>query len=339
MDHEDVTIRRGSRSGLTMVIAAHSRRLGPAVGGIRLRTYAGWRDGVEDALRLSEAMTYKCAVAGVPFGGGKTVVALDTEITPPAREAVLADLGEFIASLDGSYLAGPDVGTGPRDMAVLRQWTPHVLCLPEDQGGTGSSGTPTAAGVLAALRAGARAVFGTESVSGRTVVISGLGSVGGLLAGSLAEAGARVTVSDVDDRKRAAAAERGLSWVEPEDAVSTPADIFVPAAVGGVLGQDTAVGAPLVVGPANNQLTEDAVAERLARDGVTWVPDFVASAGGVIYTLGQSAVGLSHEEAMAGVAAIESTVDDLVAASRAHGTTLLDEAMALARARVDAGPR
>jgi glutamate dehydrogenase/leucine dehydrogenase len=334
MEHEHVSIRRGPRSGRTMVIAVHSRALGPAVGGVRLRQYPDWRDGVEDALRLSEAMTYKLAAADLSFGGGKTVVALDREPTPDLRAAVLADLGEFIESWSGAYLAGPDVGTGPADMAVLRRRTAHAFCLPEELGGTGSSSGPTATGVLAALRAGTRAVFGDESVTGRTIVISGLGSVGGRLARSLAAAGATVIGSDVDGQKRDLARELGLHWVEPEDAVSTPADILVPAAVGGALGMETTVNAALVVGPANNQLTEDAVADRLARDGVVWVPDFVASAGGVIYTLGREIEKLTHEAALARVAAIETTVDSVLAAARTHDTTPLEEAMALARERL-----
>jgi len=332
-------LRRGRRSGLTMVIAQHSTALGPAVGGIRLRRYAGWRDGVEDALRLSEAMTYKIAAAGLPFGGGKSVIVADKTITPEARQAVLTDLGEFIDSLGGTYLAGPDVGTGPREMAIVRRRTPHVFCLPEDQGGTGSPSEPTAIGVLAAIAAGARAVFGDGSVTGRTVVLSGLGSVGGHLARELAAAGARVLVSDVDEEKRALASELGLRWISPEDVMGTTADILVPAAVGGVLGPDTVVNAPLVVGAANNQLTTDAVAEQLARRGVVWVPDFVANAGGAIYTLSREIEGLGQDSALARVRAIGSTVDELLTAAAARGTTPLHEAMTLARARLETGSR
>lgn len=310
-----------------MTIAVHSRVLGPAVGGVRLRRYPGWRDGVEDALRLSEAMTYKCAAAGLPFGGGKTVLALDEEtpLTPVLREVVLADLGEFIESFGGSYLAGPDVGTGPMDMVALRRKTPHVCCLPEEHGGTGSSSVPTATGVLSALQAGVRHVFGT-SAAGLTVVISGMGSVGSLVAQGLP--GARVIVSDVDESKR----DGRFEWVSPEEALRTPADVFVPAAVGGVLSPDTAgeVRAKLVVGPANNQLTTDGVAELLADKGIVWVPDFVASAGGVVYTLSREIERLGHDEAMARVAAIGTTVETILAAD----STPLAAATELAAARL-----
>ncbi|UIJ58683.1 Glu/Leu/Phe/Val dehydrogenase [Amycolatopsis acidiphila] len=310
------------------MIAVHSRVLGPAVGGVRLRRYAGWRDGLEDALRLAEAMTYKCAAAGLSFGGGKTVIALDEDVplTPTLRQAALEDLGEFIESFGGSYLAGPDVGTGPADMVVLRRKTAHAFCVPEEHGGTGSSSIPTAAGVLAALRAGVRHVFGADSVDGLTVVVSGMGSVGSLVAAGLP--GARIIVSDVDETKR----DDRFEWVGPGEALRTPADIFVPAAVGGVLGPDTAgeVEARLVVGPANNQLTTDSVADLLAAKGITWIPDFVASAGGVIYTLCREIEKLSHDEAMTRVETIGATVDTILTAN----TTPLAAAMDLATARL-----
>jgi valine dehydrogenase (NAD+) len=340
MEHEDVALHRGRRSGVTMVIAVHSRALGPAVGGCRLRRYVDWRAAVDDALRLSEAMSYKCAVVGLPFGGGKSVVALDehTELTPALRQAALEDLGEHIASFDGAYLAGPDVGTGPEDMLVLRRNTPHVFCLPEEHGGTGSSSAPTAIGVLASLRAGALDVFGTASVTGRTVVISGFGAVGSRVAESLAAAGAHVLVSDVDDSRRGAASELGLGWVEPGEVMATSADILIPAAVGGVLSREVAatLDIPLIVGPANNQLVDDSVADVLAQRGVVWIPDFVAGAGGVVYTLGREVDGMERSTATARVEAIGATVTGLLTAARANGTTPLAEARKLAGRRLGA---
>jgi leucine dehydrogenase len=325
-EHAEVVTRLGRRSGVPVTVAVHSRALGPAAGGIRLKQYPAWQDGQLDALRLSRGMTYKNAVAGLPFGGGKSVIAVPSSVpvTPELRAAALADLGDLIATFDGSYLAGPDIGTGPEDMLYLRQFTDHVFCLPESSGGTGSSSGPTAAGVLAALRAGAAAVFGSPSVAGRRVVVVGMGSVGSLLARALTEAGASVVVADVDESRCA-----GYERVPVSSAYTTAADVLVPAAVGGVI--DASVRAPLVVGPANNQLVRDDAASVAA--GVTWVPDFVASAGGVIYTLTREAEGLSHEAAMARVATIEETVATVLARAAAGGTTPLSEALRLAEQR------
>ncbi|MFE7168466.1 Glu/Leu/Phe/Val dehydrogenase dimerization domain-containing protein [Streptomyces sp. NPDC057616] len=337
--HEEVVVRRGSRSALPLIIAIHSRTLGPAVGGCRLRRYDTWQDGLADALRLSEAMTYKAAVAGLDFGGGKTVIALgmDTDLTPDLRRAALEDLGELIASLEGSYRTGPDIGTGPDDMVILRQFSPYAHCAPEEHGGTGSSGAPTATGVLAALRAGARHVFGTASCTGRTVVISGFGSVGSGIAAGLAAEGAHVLVSDVDPSRKEAASARGYGWVEPDQALSAPADVFVPAAVGGILGEATVprLAAPLVVGPANNQLTEDSVADTLAAHGIVWIPDYVASAGGIIYALSRESEHYSDEAAQKRVEGIGDTVSRLLEVARSTGATPQRAALQIAKARLN----
>jgi valine dehydrogenase (NAD+) len=333
-EHDEVVTRLGRRSGVPITVAVHSRALGPAVGGTRLRHYPHWRDGLADALRLSTGMTYKCAAAGLPFGGGKSVLAVPagTPVTVALRKALLADLGELIETFEGTYLTGPDVGTGPADMVTLRQWTPHAFCLPEEHGGTGSSSGPTAAGVLAALRAGARSVFGTASMAGRRAVVIGMGNVGSLLADALAAAGAEVVVSDVDASRGA-----GYRWAEPDAALNLETDVLIPAAVGGVFGPSTVVNAPLVVGPANNQLTENTVADRLAGQGTVWIPDFVASAGGVVYTLSREFSGLDHTAASARVEEIETTTSDLLTAAGEAGTTPLHEAMELVRRRLAHG--
>ncbi|MFI1848459.1 Glu/Leu/Phe/Val dehydrogenase dimerization domain-containing protein [Streptomyces sp. NPDC020480] len=336
--HEEVVVRRGSRSGLPLIVAVHSRALGPAVGGCRLRRYDSRQDGLADALRLSEAMTYKAAVAGLDFGGGKSVIALDkeTELTAGLREAALEDLGELIASFQGSYRTGPDIGTGPQDMVVLRRFSPYAYCAPEEHGGTGNSGGPTATGVLAALHAGARHVFGDASCTGRTVVISGFGSVGSGIAADLAAEGAHVVVSDVEQSRRDAALSSGYGWVEPDQALSTPADILVPAAVGGVLDAATVprLTAPLVVGPANNQLTEESVADALAERGIVWIPDYVASAGGIVYALSRESENHSHEAAQKRGEGIGDTVGHVLDLARSTGVTPLRAAQQIAERRL-----
>jgi len=321
------------------MVAIHSTALGPAVGGCRLKPYANLGQAVDDVLRLSAAMTAKCAVAGLAFGGGKSVIALEPGrvLSPAERRDVLLDHADLVAGFGGAYLAGPDVGTGPADMLVLREVSAFAFCTPESAGGTGSSSGPTAVGVLAALRAAARAVFGDADMTGKRVVVSGYGSVGAHLAASLQRAGADVVVSDIDPAKRAEAEQRGLTWSEPEKALTLTADVVIPAAVGGVLSAETPLDTPLVVGPANNQLTDDAVAADLAARGVLWIPDYVASAGGILYTLSREAEGLDHDAALARVETIEKTVEDLLDAARANATTPSQEAAALARRRLTSG--
>ncbi|WP_223167553.1 Glu/Leu/Phe/Val dehydrogenase dimerization domain-containing protein [Nonomuraea sp. SYSU D8015] len=145
-DHEQVVIRTGPRSGLPVIVAVHSTKLGQAVGGCRVWRYADWRDGLADALRLSAGMTAKCAVAGLANGGGKTVVAVpeSTDLDPSLRRRMLEDVADAVASLDGTYATGPDVGTTPQDMAVIGERTAHVFCTPEERGGSGDSSPATA---------------------------------------------------------------------------------------------------------------------------------------------------------------------------------------------------
>ena len=190
--------------------------------------------------------------------------------------------------------------------------------------------------MLAALRAGLADVFGSAALTGRTVMIVGLGAVGTHLARDLARAGARVAVSDVDDRKRSIAAKLQLDWVAPDKALAVPVDVLVPAAVGGVFSTSTIprLAAPLIVGPANNQLTRDGVADELASAGIVWVPDFVASAGGIVYTLAREIDNIEHAAAMRRVRGIGETTGQLLAAARAEQSTPLAQAQLLAARRL-----
>ncbi|HEU5110528.1 MAG TPA: Glu/Leu/Phe/Val dehydrogenase dimerization domain-containing protein, partial [Micromonosporaceae bacterium] len=255
LEHQRVIITTGARSGLPIVVAVHSTALGPALGGCRLWHYPSWRDGLDDALALSASMTFKCAVAGLPHGGGKTVIA-----APPGarldRRAALLDVGEVVESLGGTYTVGPDVGTSSADMLTIAERTRHVGCRPESAGGTGDPGRHTATGALAAIRATCRHVFGTGDLHGRTVCVIGLGHVGGALAEQLAAEGARLTVTDIDPARRPGAESIGARWVRPDAALTAPVDVLVPAALGGLLTAEVVprLRCAAIAGPANNQL-------------------------------------------------------------------------------------
>ncbi|HYN95194.1 MAG TPA: Glu/Leu/Phe/Val dehydrogenase dimerization domain-containing protein [Pilimelia sp.] len=339
--YEDIRIRIGPRSGLPVIVAVHSTVRGRAIGGCRIAHYPRWQDGLTDALRLSAAMTAKCAVAGLPHGGGKVVVAVaeDTALTGARRRAVLHDVGDAIAALDGAYATGPDVGTGPDDMTTIAERTPYVFCRPPERGGSGDSSGHTAAGVLAALRAVCAERFAAPLAAHRFAVV-GLGRVGGQLARLLAAAGAELVVSDIDPAGRRLAGELGAAWVDPADALRAPVDVLVPAALGGVL---TPVTVPLlrcaaVAGPANNQLDAPATADLLHRRGILWAPDFVVSAGGVIHATAVELGGRTGEEAARLVTGIEDTLAGVLTAARTAGTSPMAAALALARRRTAPRP-
>src|SRR4051812_19216248 len=192
LDHEHVLTGIGARSGLPLIVAVHSTRLGPALGGCRMWAYDSWLDAQFDALRLSQGMTLKNAVAGLAKGGGKAVIRLEPGQVLDAthRRDALLDLGDAVEFLRGAYETAEDVGTTEQDMLVVHERTSHVVGLPPEHGGAGEPAGPTSLGVHASVLATLREVFGTEEVAGRRITISGLGQVGGRLARRLAVEGA-----------------------------------------------------------------------------------------------------------------------------------------------------
>jgi leucine dehydrogenase len=249
-------------------------------------TYSDVQLAVLDVLRLSRAMSYKNAAAGLPLGGGKGVIALPpgTTLAGRQRRDALLDFADVVDMLGGRYLTAEDVGMTSRDMATIAQETGYVTGLTRARGGSGDPSPFTALGVEAAMEAVCETLFGTTSLRGRSVAVVGLGHVGARLAERLARAGVRLTLADVDRGKRALAEKLGASWATPRAAMTARVDILSPCALGGVL--DEAVVPKLrcraVVGAANNQLSEDGVAGLLAARGILWAPDFVVNAGGVI---------------------------------------------------------
>ncbi|WP_395245897.1 Glu/Leu/Phe/Val dehydrogenase dimerization domain-containing protein [Agromyces sp. MMS24-K17] len=340
-DHERVLVVRGARSGLTIVVAVHSTVLGQALGGARLWRYAHWTDALADALRLSEAMTAKNAVAGLARGGGKAVIALTpgTDLDDALARAAMLDLGDAVESLGGAYMTAEDVGTSAELMAVVAERTAHVCGLPAERGGVGEPADATSAGVHAALVATLAHVTGSPDVRGRHVVISGLGQVGGRLARRLASEGARLTVTDVAESKRALADELGADWVSPDEVHLVEADVFSPCGLGGVLTHDVVrdLRVRAVVGAANNQLASHDVADALRERGIAWAPDFVANAGGVIHLDLGSTPGVGADELAARLAGIGDAVAAVLRDADASGTTTLEAAERLAAARLEAG--
>jgi leucine dehydrogenase len=339
-DYEELRVVSGPRSGVTIAIAVHSTALGPALGGARMWHYESPADGIEDALRLARAMTYKAAAAGLLLGGGKGVICAPEAERPVGelRRAILLDFGDAVAALGGKYVTAEDVGTGAADMAVIAERTSHVVGLPGEHGGSGDPSPVTARGVLAALRACLGHRFGDSSVRGVRVCVVGAGHVGGRLARLLAGGGAEVMLSDVDPSRRALAEELGARWVEPGEAILSECDVLAPCALGGVIDADTVdrLRCAIVCGAANNVLADEAQAAELTRRGIVYAPDFIANAGGLI-----SVYAELHQLDRAGVTAlvdhIGATVGLVLDAAERHRTTPLAEAQALALQRLNGG--
>jgi leucine dehydrogenase len=278
--YERVVRGRDDGAGYRGIIAVHDTALGPAVGGTRLWAYASDAAALEDVLRLARGMTYKNALAGLPFGGGKSIIISNGRTLD--RERVFRAHGRFVESLGGRYITAEDVGTSPADMDYVRQETTYVAGLADR---SGDPSPATAHGVFRALQASAQHRWGSDDLAGRTVALQGCGHVGYHLAVELHRAGARLIVSDINaERTQRVATECAAAVVAPDEIYSARADIFAPCGLGGIINDETLpqLRVEIVAGAANNQLLEARHGTALEARGILYAPDYVANAGGMI---------------------------------------------------------
>jgi leucine dehydrogenase len=329
-DGEHAVVRHDHESGAWIFVCVHSTVLGPAGGGTRMRVYPAPADGLADAMRLSNAMTWKMAAAGMPRGGGKAVLAVPELPAGEPRRRLLRRYGQLVASLGGSYRTAGDMNVSPEDLDVVAETCPWVYGT---TGRGGNSGRGTARGALHAIRATAEHVFGSPDLAGRSVLVQGAGAVGGILARELADAGARVLVSDVDEARAAAT---GCETVPPEDVPTTEVDVYSPCAVGGTLNAESIPGLACraIAGCANNQLAEPQDSERLRERGILYAPDFVVNAGGIVQLIGLEDEGWDESQLEARLAGIGDTLRALFAEADAEGITPAQAAERLVRRRL-----
>ena len=279
LGHEQLILCSDPSVGYRGIIAIHSTKLGPAVGGTRFYAYQTEDAAITDALRLARGMSYKNAMAGLPFGGGKGVI-WDRGATD--RAEVFRAHARMIDRLKGNFFTAEDVGTTVADMDVMREVTPYVAGL---SSGAGDPGPFTARGVFRAMQACAQHVWNSSDLNGRHVALQGVGGVGAQLARMLHEAGAHLTIADTSaERAARVAAATGARTTSPDEIYDVEADIFAPCALGGILNDATLprLRVQIVVGAANNQLLETRHATLLRKRRITYGPDYVANSGGVI---------------------------------------------------------
>lgn len=285
-NYERLIFLQDRQVGFKAIIAIHNTKLGPAIGGCRMRQYGSDEEAVTDALRLAQGMTYKSAISGIPYGGGKAVIL--EEPGQASREKLFRALGRELEKLSGLYITGLDLGSTVEDMDFVRQETSYVTDVSGSLGAVNDlTATMTAYGVFLGIQAALKRVSGSESLAGRTVAVQGLGKVGYRLCRYLKQAGASLIVTDIDPRKtKQAAAEFGAAACRPDEILSMPCDVLAPCALGGIL--DGAAIASLrcgiVAGAANNQLAEEGDGEKLHKRSILYAPDYVINAGGIIVT-------------------------------------------------------
>jgi leucine dehydrogenase len=279
-EHEQLVFWNEPGLGYKGIIAIHDTTLGPALGGTRFWNYPTEEEALVDALRLSRGMTYKAAVAGLDLGGGKSVIWGDNRVRD--REMIFRAHGRAVESLGGRYITAEDVGTSPDDMEYVLSETEHVVGI---YGRSGDPSPVTAYGVFSGIKAAAHVRFGTDDLSGRHVAVQGVGHVGYYLCQDLHEAGARLTVTDIDvQRVERVVADFGATAVATDDIYGIDADIFAPCALGAVVNDQTldVFQVEIIAGGANNQLARAEHAQQAHEKGILYAPDYVANAGGVI---------------------------------------------------------
>jgi leucine dehydrogenase len=307
-DGEQVLSRHDRESGAWMFISIHSTVLGPAGGGTRIRVYDHPRAALADALRLASGMTRKMAAADLPVGGGKSVIAVRELPAGAERERLLLQYVSLVEALGGRYITGPDMNTNIDDLDVMHRHSRHVFGSRESLQDGRSIAMATAIGTLQGIRSCVAHATGCDSLSGRRVVVQGVGEVGGPLTRMLAEAGADVAVCDVvEDRVTALVERHGVDVVDPARVLEEPCDVFSPCAMGEVIGAEDVdrMGARIVAGCANIQLRTPATGAALRRAGILYGPDYVVNSGGAIHAFGVESLGWDSERVLAHIRGID----------------------------------
>ena len=338
-DGETAVIHRDRPSGGWIFVCLHSTRLGPAGGGTRMKVYGTWVEALQDAMLLSAAMTRKLAVAGLPFGGGKAVIAVPAIPSGEQRRALFLRYADLIASLGGTYRTSSDMNTGEADMDVIAERTEYVFGCSVQAGGSGSPAAPTAVGVYHGIRASVTHAFGSGDLKGRIVIVQGVGGVGSPLADLLADAGASVLVTDLDpDRANAVASRVGGTAVQADQLFAVDCDVYAPCAVGGILSLATVprLRCRIVAGSANNQLAEPGADHLMQERGILYAPDYVINAGGAISIVGIEQLGWSSSEVDAALAGIGETLRLIYERADEMGISTAAAADALAEERLKA---
>ena len=330
--HDRVIHIADRATGLRAVIAMHDRTLGPAVGGCRVYPYASEAEALGDVLRLSKGMTYKNALAGLPFGGGKSVIIADPSAKTPE---LIRAFGQAVDELAGQYWTGEDVNFGAEDVEILAERTPYVLGRTKGSTHTGDPSPFTARGVFAGMKGALEHVFESDALTGRRVAIQGAGHVGFNLAKLVTEAGGEVVVADVRaDSTERAFGELGASVVPPEAIYDEECDVFAPCAMGATVNEQTIprLKARIVCGAATNQLSGPGAGQLLLERGITYAPGYVVNAGGIINAFGDFTGSYDLDEVIAKIDAIAGTVGKILNTARTERRPSHEIADAMAEA-------
>lgn len=334
-DHEQVVFCNDKDTGLKAIIGIHNSVLGPALGGTRMWNYANEWEALNDVLRLSRGMTYKSAITGLDLGGGKAVIIGDakTQKTPE----LMRKFGAFVHSLSGRYITAEDVGMETKDMDIVNDVTPYVTGISESRGGSGNPSPITALGVFMGMKAAAKYKFGSDNLSGKKVLVQGIGHVGETLVDYLAKEGALIEISDINEARLEEVSKKyGASIFRGSDMYASDVDIYAPCALGATINDDTVhkIQAKIIAGAANNQLADENVhGPILMQRGILYAPDFLINAGGII-SVNSEIAKYDHAETIRRTENIYNTTLEIFDYAVANNVTPQKAAMALAEIRI-----
>ncbi len=338
--YEKVVRCKDDASGLHAIIAVHDTTLGPSLGGMRMLPYASEDEALFDVLRLSRGMTYKSAVADTGLGGGKSVVIGDPKLKSPA---LFEAMGAFVDSLGGKYITAEDMNIGISDLDIVRRKTRWVTGLSLENGGSGNPSPYTARGCFMGMKAVLEEAFGSASFAGRHVLLQGVGAVGGRLAELCKQAGARVTICDINEaRVKELCAKFGFESVADANHLSVACDVYAPCARGATINDATIpqLKCKAVAGCANNQLLEPRHADVLKARGIVYAPDYVINAGGIInVSIELVPGGYDEPKALAKIDRIYDNLRQVFQIARDQGVSTHTAAERLAEQRLAAGRR
>ncbi|MFD2892657.1 Glu/Leu/Phe/Val dehydrogenase dimerization domain-containing protein [Flavobacterium chuncheonense] len=334
--HEQVVFCHDKDTGLKAIIGIHNTVLGPALGGTRMWKYTNEWEALNDVLRLSRGMTFKNSISGLNLGGGKAVIIGDakTEKTPE----LMTRFGQFVDSLSGKYITAEDVGMETKDMDIVSEVTKHVAGISVEKGGSGNPSPVTAYGVFMGMKAAAKYKFGSDNLEGKRVLVQGIGHVGEVLVKHLAESGALVTVTDInEERTHQVAAKYGAKVFAGGDLYGADVDIYAPCALGATINDDTInnIKASIIAGAANNQLANEAVHGKLLKErGILYAPDFLINAGGVINVYSEL-VKWTNAQVMEKTENIYNTALEIFDFADKNSITTHQAALSIAQKRID----
>ena len=334
--HEQVIFCSNSETGLKGIIAIHSTTLGPALGGCRMRPYQTEEQALEDVLRLSEAMSYKAALAGLQLGGGKSVIIADPE--KDKNPELLWSFGLHIESLKGRYIAAKDMGINTEDLQYIGDQTSYVVGRPVQRGGVGDPSLSTAQGVYYGIKTAVQWKLKRDSLKGLRVVLQGLGAVGSNLLELLSQEEMEIFVHDIktDILDKVKAQFPKVKILSEEEVFTTECDIFSPCSIGAVINEESlqSLKCSIIAGGANNQLSHHSIGKKLLDKQILYIPDFIINSGGLIYVSSYMSPKKSNEWIETKIKGISQTIRKVCELSQSEQVDTAEMALILAKDKI-----